>query len=415
MKKSTAKKFFPQGMGLLSLLPLLLWGTIFTSTSFAEVPLPEWSGSIKSLNLYGEEAPADLFPEYLLSSNRARLNMDWKPVRGWDIETAFEYQYLWSDQLEDFTLPSRSYNRHLDLDKVWEHGDHAASRLVVDRLNLNRSAGAMDITVGRQAVGFGRILISSPLDVIAPFAPDAIDTDVRRGVDALHGIFNYGLDGQLGAIGVWGDKSRYNSFLATWSDNRAGLDMLMIGGRLRGRNMFGAGLAGSLGTLGLKGEFSIYNGRDTGEWGGDLHDSYALAAIETWYRFNNGISLITQYLYNGPGVDDPEDYPKALASAPMQEGLTYLLGKHYLIVAPAYDLHPLATAQGLIIYNIEDNSALIRPMLVLSLADNISLQIFWAWNQGQEPDVIAPVLPAEPQSEFGMSGDSGGFFLSWFF
>jgi hypothetical protein len=409
MKKSASKTFFQLGA------TLLLWGAVFTATAFASTPLPEWSGFIKSLNLYGEEAPADLFPAYLLSSNRARLDVNWQPASGWSLEASLDYQSIWSDHAELFSPSTRDYNRHVDLDKEWQHGDHGISRLQIDRLNVKRRAGAMDITLGRQAIGFGRIIIFSPLDIIAPFAPYALDTEVRSGVDALHTIFNYGLDGQLGAIAVWGEKARDNSFLATWSDNRAGLDLLMIGGRLHGRTMFGAGLAGSLGTLGLKGEFSIYNGRDTGEAGGDLHDSYALAAIESWYRFDNGISLIAQYLYNGPGVGNPEDYPGALASAPLQEGITYLLGRHYLFAAPSYELHPLATLQGLLLYNIEDKSALLRPTLDLNLADNLALQLFWTWNLGQKPRVTSSFLPVEPRSEFGIRGDNGGFFLKWYF
>ena len=177
----------------------------------------------------------------------------------------------------------------------------------------------------------------------------------------------------------------------------------------------GAGMAGSLGTLGLKGEFSVHKGRDVGAVGGDLHDCYALAAIESWYRFDSGISLIVQYLYNGPGVNDPKDYPAVIASAPLQEGLTYLLGRHYLIAAPAYELHPLATVQGLLIYNLEDQSALARPTLDLNLADNLFLQLFWSWCFGSEPKVASALLPVEPRSEFGMRGNSGGLFLKWFF
>jgi len=373
------------------------------------------SGSLKSLDLYVAESPADIYPAHGLSSNQLRLNMDWVPAKNWFFESAIEYQNLWSDHRGIVTVPDISYNRHLNLEKDWQHGDHGVSRLQVDRLNLQWHTASVDTTLGRQAVGFGRILIYSPLDVIAPFAPDAIDTEVRRGVDALHSTFNYGVNGQLSAIAVWGDRDRDNSFLGTWSDNREGLDLLMIGGQLRGRAMFGAGLAGSLGTLGLKGEFSIHNGRNTDEAGGDLHDTYTLGAIESWYRFDNGISVIAQYLYNGPGVDKPADYPKALNSAPLQEGLTYLLGRHYLIIAPAYDLHPLATLQGLLIYNIADESALVRPNLVLSLSDNLSLQLFYTWHFGQKPNFTTLYLPAEPRSEFGTYGDNCGFFLSWYF
>jgi hypothetical protein len=301
------------------------------------------------------------------------------------------------------------------MERTWQHGSHADSRLQVDRFNLQWHKGPLDVTLGRQAVGFGRILIASPLDVIAPFPPDALDTDVRSGVDALRSIYNYGLDGQLGAIAIWGQESRYDSFLATWTDNYSAVDLLMIGGRLRGRSMFGAGLAGSLGTLGLKGEFSIHKGRDVGQPGGDPDHAFALAAVEAWYRFDNGISLVAEYLYNGPGADDPEEYPEVLASAPLQEGLTYLAGRHYLIAAPSYELHPLATLQGLVIYNLGDHSALLRPTLILSLADNLSLELFWTWYSGKQPRVAASGLLVEPRSEYGMFGDSGGFFLKWYF
>ncbi len=376
---------------------------------------PEWHGSIKSLNLYGQESPADISPSYHFSSNRARFGMDWQPMGSWRLEAVVDDQYLWSDPSDTFSLPDRDINRLTGMDQVWQQGEHGTNRLQVDRLNLQLRVKAVDVSIGRQAFGFGRILIFSPLDVIAPFAPEAIDTEVRSGVDALRITFNYGIDGQLGALAVGGEKERYNSYLATWTDNRKGLDMLMIGGRLRGRNMFGAGLAGSLGTLGIKGEFAIHNGRDLDETGGDLHDHYALAAIETWYRFNNGVSLVAQYLYNGPGADDPKDYPEVLASAPLQEGLTYLLGRHYLLIAPTYDIHPLVTLQGLVIYNLTDNSALIRPTLDISLADNLSLQLFWSWHTGQGPHLLASGLAIEPRSEFGMLGDNGGLLLKWYF
>ncbi|MDT8443805.1 MAG: hypothetical protein RQ722_05910 [Desulfuromonadales bacterium] len=408
MKKPALKKFVSGAASLLC-------GCLLTAAAFADTALPEWSGSIKSLNLYGEAAPADLFPDYRLSSNRARLNMDWQLDESWQFTASLDHQYLWSDPSKAFPLASVGYNRHLDMDRIWQHGDHGASRLQVDRLALHWRTGKVDTTLGRQAVGFGRILIYSPLDVIAPFAPDAIDTDIRSGIDSLHSILNYGLDGQLGAIAVWGEESRHDSLLATWSDNRADLDILMIAGRLRGHHMLGAGLAGNLGTLGLKAEFSVHKNRDSDETAGVLLEVYTLAAIETWYRFESGISLIAQYLYNGPGANDPKDYLKVLASPPLQEGLTHLLGQHYLIAAPSYELHPLATLQGLLLYNLADDSALVRPTLDLSLADNLSLQLFWTWNIGQKPQRVFSLPFIEPRSEFGLRGDSGGLFLKWFF
>ncbi len=332
-----------------------------------------------------------------------------------EFNAAVDYQYLWTDPAQSFTLSGKDFNRHIDLDKTYDHGSSGDSRLQLDRFNLKWRQGPLDIILGRQAIGFGRILIFSPLDVIAPFAPDEIDTDVRKGIDALRTIFNYGLDGQLGAVAVWGREHRYDSLLGTWSDNHEGIDYLLIGGRLRGRNMLGAGIAGNLGTLGLKGELAVHKGRDVNIPGGDLERAYLLGAVEAWYRFDNGLSLVSQYLYNGPGVDEPGEYPQVLASAPLREGLTYLLGQHYLMVAPGYELHSLATLEGLVIINLQDESTLFRPMLDLSLSDNISLQLFWTMHSGDGPEIINPLLPPVPRSEFGMRGDNGGIFFKWFF
>jgi len=393
----------------------ICWHIIVLTPLSAQAEALQWSGSVKSLNVYFEEAPADQAPEYWISSNRARLNAAWQPSTTWRLETALDYQYLWSDPPGFHGPDPIEYNRRLDLEKSWQHDKHGTGHLQVDRLNLQWRTEAVDATIGRQAIGLGRILVFSPLDVIAPFAPDAIDTDVRSGVDALHTIFNYGLDGQIGAIAVWGEEAQFNTFLGTWSDNWSGIDIMMIGGDLRDRSMVGAGLAGSIGTLGLKAEASFYDGKDTDESGGDLHASFSVAAVEAWYRFANGISLVTEYLYNGPGVDDPQNYPEALASAPLQEGLTYLLGRHYLIIAPSYELHPLATLQGLVIYNIDDESALMRPTLDLSLADNLALQVFWTWHSGDQPEIVSSYLPALPRSEFGSYSDGGGVFIKWYF
>ena len=395
--------------------PFLVFCAILIPAAHAHSEAPRWSGSVKSLNIYGEEAPAELFPEYWLSSNRVRLDMGWQLDPDWQLETALDYLYLWRDPKSSFTLPKRIYNRHLDMEKTWQHGDHASSLLQVDRLNMHWRTRDVDVTLGRQAVGFGRILIFSPLDVIAPFAPDALDTDIRRGVDALQYIYNYGMDGQLAATAVWGENSNDNSLLATWMDNRFGVDLLMISGTLRDRLLFGAGLAGNLGPLGLKGEFSFYEGKDTNKTGGDLHDSFAIAAAEAWYRFDSGLSLVTQYLYNGPGVGNPKDYNKVVLSAPLQEGLTYLLGRHYLMVAPTYEIHPLANIQGIVIYNLSDDSALIRPTLDLNLADNVTLQMFWTSHIGDKPRTVSAFQPPEPRSEFGMIGDNCGLFLKYFF
>ncbi len=396
-----------------TLIVLLCCAFCFLPAASIAEPI-EWSGSLKALYLYGEESSSRQTPESHFSSSHARLEALWEPTQNWLFESAIDYQHIWLDPADDFILTDNMANRRVDL-SMDSHRGETSRRTQVDRLSLRWQNGPLDITIGRQAVGFGRILIYSPLDVIAPFAPDAIDTDIRSGIDALQSTFHYGLDGQLRGIIVWSEKNRNNSYLGTWADNTEGLDVLLLGGRLRGRNVAGLGVAGDLGTLGLKGEIVLHQGKTVGEPGGDLYDHYSIGAVEAWYRFKNGISLVSQYLYNGAGASQPEAYPEVLLSAPFQEGLTHLLGRHYLIAAPAYELHPLVTIQGMTIYNLKDESLLCRPMLDLNLSDNISLQFFWTWNIGRPPKSAGLSTLSVPQSEFGMRSNSGGAFFRWYF
>ena len=266
---------------------------------------PEWSGSLKSLDLYGEAAPEGTFPSYKLSSNRLRLNLGWEMNEMFRLESSVEYQLLWTDPAGVVPLPKNDVNRKFDLENTWQEGDAWSSRLQMDHLNLRFHSEWLDAVIGRQPIGFGRIVIFSPLDIIAPFPPEALDTDVRPGVDAIRATGYYGLDGQVGGILVLGDETRHNSSLLTWSDNRHGVDLLAITGQLRDRPMVGFGIAGSLGTLGLKGEVAFYKGQHVGEPFADLYDTFTIGAVEVWYRFDNGPTLIGQYLYNGPGTGDP--------------------------------------------------------------------------------------------------------------
>lgn len=373
------------------------------------------SGSFKSLDQVVREAPADLTGPLRFSSNRLRLELADK-LPGADFNLALDNRWLYTSPAAAVPLPGENLNRRLDLQHDIARGQASAAQLQIDRLQLQGSSHGLDWSVGRQPIGFGRIVIFSPLDIIAPFAPEALDTDVRPGVDALRVVHYFGLGGQLGATTVFGRSPKYNSYLGTFSTNVKQIDLLANSGSLRDRPMVGLGAAGSLGGLGLKAEASFYRGRDLSRPEGDPARHFTIAALEGWYRLENGLVLLGEYLYNGPGSDDPASYPLALQRAPYREGMTFLAGRQYLLLGPSYQLHPLVELQGLAIWNLQDDSFLARPLVNLSLGDNLSLQLFWAFAFGQKP--APPPLPGFPpvvRSEFGSQGDGGGLFFSWYY
>jgi len=377
----------------------------------------DWSlnGYFKSQDLRIQETPGAEVRAGGASANRFRLDLAGSIPSGLRGELAAESLFLYTDPQGIVPLPGSSPNRLVDLKTDWNRDDHLAGQLAVDRLNLRGNFAGWDWTAGRQAIGFGRIVLFSPLDVIAPFPPEALDTDVRPGVDALRLVRYFGLGGQAGIASVFSDDRKDDSYLGTFSWNISKWDLLLLTGSLRQRAMVGVGLAGALGGLGVKGEASVYKGKDVGDPGGDLRQTFTIAGLELWYRFDvaGNLVLLAEYLYNGAGVNHPDEYPRAAASAPYQEGLSFLLGRHYLLVGPSYELHSLVNLQGLLILNLKDESWFFRPLVDISLSEDIFLQLFWNFSVGENPREIYGLTV--PRSEFGSAPDSGGLLLKFFF
>jgi len=395
---------------LLFTVPLVALGFTVARSDAA----PEINGSLRQLSQVIESAP--LIDRGLdISATTLRLEVRQAMANDAEVEFALENQWLYSAPPGVVPLDSEAPNTRIDLSKTWREEELWSTRLHVDRLYLHGGFGPLRWSAGRQPFGFGNIVMFSPLDVIAPFPPDAIDTEYRPGVDALRLDYANGAGDLFGAVAVLDELSSQSSYLATGSFNRSGIDLQVLAGELRDRPMGGMGLAGYVGGLGLKGELAWYEGKRVGETSGDRFTDFPVGAVELWYRFANDLILLVEYLHNGAGGETPVDYQAVAASAPIQEGLTSLLGQNYLLVAPSYELHPLMTVSALGIWNLDDDSYLLRPQVSLSLSDNLSLDISHTLNRGKQP--TPGPLPGllTPRSEFGLFGDSAALYLRWYF
>lgn len=395
------------------LLASLLLVCLCDSGALAADPRFSTGGSFKSLNLFFDNGFNSASRE--LSAESVRFDLRYHLKSAVTFEFSLEQRLLWLSRNSEQELTSQMINRYFDLETEQNQNGKMSGSTQIDRLNLHVDHDVVSWTLGRQAIGFGRISLFSPLDIIAPFAPDALDVDVRPGVDAMKINRYFGLAGQMGAIAVLSDEQRHNSYLLTAGENVGNVDLLFLAGRLRGRTMVGIGLAGEIGMIGLKAEISWYHGTDVGEQQGDRNSQFSVAALEGWYRFDNGLVLIGEYLYNGLGASDPEAYIDVASSAPIQEGLSFLLGQHYLLLGPAFEIHPLVNLSGLLIYNLNDQSLLFRPSIEASLADNLQLELFWSLTRGQRPNIDSSTGFPVVQSEFGSLAESGGLFLRWYF
>lgn len=339
-------------------------------------------GHAKTQTLYAEST--DAWDGGLYSTNELRLRAlgtwaDWLGLEVAVTETAVYADHAPGSGLLATTAP---YSRRFRLAATQTNSAHTAARLDIDRLCLRGTAGTLEWTIGRQALGFGRLTLVSPLDIVEPFAATALDTEVRPGVDAVRLVRYFGRVGQAGLVAVAGDTRANNTYLATFSHNLHGIDVLALAGSLRQRAMVGIGAAGEVGGLGLKAEVAAFRGRNSATHGSDLHAGYAIAGVEALYRCANGFTFSAEYLLNGAGAASSSGYIAAAAAASSVEGLDSLLGRHYLLFGPAYEIHPLVTVKGLFLHNLQDGSLFARPMVEVSVTDDLSLQLYWAFTAG---------------------------------
>ena len=77
--------------------------------------------------------------------------------------------------------------RYRMLDASWNvlERDKSQATIAFDRFNAKTSFGWGDVTIGRQAITFGKTYFWNPLDVFYPLDANQFDRDYKPGVDAV--------------------------------------------------------------------------------------------------------------------------------------------------------------------------------------------------------------------------------------
>ena len=313
----------------------------------------------------------------------------------------------------------RKKTRYRALDDVWHWLDknRTTASLWMDRFNLKCSLSKADITIGRQAITFGKAYFWNPLDVFLPFDPAQFDRDYKPGVDALRldvstGDFSgFTLIGALGrkiepSGGYEYDEKEWStswygsSVLGRFFTHISGWDVSIQGGKVYGGYQLGGGMVGEINGLGIRGEAAYFWAEESPSMptplSGDIFEDHFTGVIGCGYRFQNSLNIEFEYLYNGGGESN-EPY----TSLPrLESGAITHLGRHLTGLMCSYEFTPLAIGQFACIYGICDSSAQIQPSLTLSLTDDAELLMGTTINVGQHPSTD-PFQNIEIKSEFG--------------
>jgi hypothetical protein len=383
-------------------------------------------GSIRTINglVFNYDLPpffADHDTDFF-SQTIGRLTAMGRPSEAFSYEVhlvqTFTHASAVTGSAAGFGLPAgQTQYRAVNAAWEWLAEPKTSARLWPDRFNVKLSWPGLDLTVGRQAVTFGKAYFWNPLDVFLPFDPAQFDRDYKAGVDGLRldlplGDFS-GLnllavagrqlrsDGQYLNSGRAVDADWYGSaLLARGFTNLKGWDMSFQAGKVYGGYHLGAGLVGEIRGWSVRAESVYFLAEDSPPlpwpYQGDLLEDHLTMVAGFGRRFESSLDLEMEILYNGGGeANDLE-----LAMIRMQNGQLQHLGRFILGATATYEITPLLVARLALLLSLTDGSSQVQPSLTYSLSDNAEVLIGAGLYFGPRPDPVPPA-GVKLNSEFG--------------
>ncbi len=270
----------------------------------------------------------------------------------------------------------------------------------IDRLYVRRRQSWGDITIGRQAIGWGVGVIWSPQDLFVGFSPVEIDREFRTGVDAGRMLMSLGSFTEAEAVyAVFGDGIDHHATALRWRTTLAGpnLDLGFMAGKFYEDAVVGGLLSGELYGAGVHAEVTGTHDCEGSHQRVGPQD-FARAVAGATYRFSGDVRLLGEYYFNGFGTEDPAHYLVLATSPRLTRGEIFNLGRHYFGFVADWQAHPLLhlAAQGQ--WNLLDSSALIGPAFTLSLSDEAQLDggVYFALGEGRSGLALRSEFGAYP-------------------
>lgn len=356
-----------------------------------DVPALRVSGYYKNLLLRSETGTG---ARYNLDLNRLRLELKGQlsPTMSFDVQydnEALVGSYLGTAQFQQQkNLPSSQYwsaqSSYVDGPELF--GVH---RLY--RAQFQLAFGDTDLRIGRQRIAWGTGRFWSPLDLLNPVSPAALEPEDRLGVDAVLVEHKFGPVSRMAGVYAPSHLPAGDSLALQWHDNARGVDFSVTAGRFRGDDVIGLDLAGQLAGAGLRAELSRVRPREGRTF------NRALLGID--YAFANTLTLSAEVYRDGSGASSPDTYDfSALASGSRQT-----LAQRYLGLHAGYEITPLLKLNTEFVVNLDDRSRLVAPRIIWSVRTDLDVSLGLQWSSGATG------------TEYGRRPSAVYMQLQWFF
>ncbi|HEU0199502.1 MAG TPA: hypothetical protein VFR86_03615 [Burkholderiaceae bacterium] len=372
-----------------------LFVAAIAATHAEEIALSDFKlgGYYKNLLVRSETVIPPREP-YTLDLNRLRLEVKGRPSESIAFDLQYDNEILLGSYLQtsQFAIEKeRPPEQYWKAEANYAEGGDYYGRHRLYRANVTLTAGATDMRIGRQRIAWGTGRFWSPLDLLNPFSPIAIEREERVGVDAVLIEHKLGALSRVGAVYAPRHDRGESSAALLWHHNIAGIDYSIVGGRFRRENVAGLDVATQISDAGIRGELT-YTERDDApaHW-------RAVAALD--YAFANTLTLSGELYYNGAGATDPRayDFPALLA------GRIQNVARRYFGGYAAYEITPLVEWRNYVVINLADDSWYFSPALIYSAKANVDLTLGVQWFRGRSG------------SEYALFPDLYFAALQWFF
>jgi len=330
--------------------------------------------------------------------NRLRLMLDSRISDRWEVAVHYEQiaeinpllgERLFFETRDRPGLHSLSWSIQNDDDLSWQQE--------FDRLYARGRMDWGDVTIGRQAIGWGVGIIWAPLDLLTGFSPVQIDREYRLGIDAGRVLVPLGAFSELDAIYVFYGTSFDDQVSALrWRTTLVeyGIDVGLVAGKFFEDVVLGALVAGQYRGVGLHSSINL-----THSYGDDAGPKdFARLVVGADYRFSGNVFAVAEYYFNGWGASSPDGYLPRATSERVARGEIFNLGRHYLGFAVDWEAHPLVHLLARGQWNLLDPSAQVGPAATISLSDEAQLEAgaYFALGDGIEDLMIQSELGTAP-------------------
>lgn len=331
---------------------------------------------------------------------RLRFGLNAQYNQGLNGEFAYEQRARWISEKKaggagGGFLPSQETAPYRIRQADWEISDRESFIYMheIDRALVAMHPEWGQVIIGRQAIGLGRGVLFSAVDIFSPFSPLEVDREWRRGVDAVRIERRISDTSSVEVIGAFGYTWEKSALLARARGYLGDIDGEVMFGRRGEDTILGGTMSAIVGDAEFHTELAFFKTPERQPDGGISHNDREVGKLVVGgsYTFNigNGLTFLNEYHYSGFGLKDIENATIWLNQKDFLErilrGDTQILGRQALAHQLSYPFTMNLNGTLLVLHSPLDGSGVVSPSLAWDFSQSASFvgSFFVPW--GHEP------------------------------